>query len=1008
MNVHYSKIFFCLWLTALCIVGNTKIQAQCSNWSISAQLTAAASCASNGAFSVTLHGIDVANLSNIQYGIPIAANGFSLPLNTSPNFTSIPPGVYQVSVVANCGSTIVGRNTTITIPGTYVVPTIFRTSTRSSLSCGATGKLSIGVNNGVLPFTYTITSHPIAYAGATSISSNSNYFTFDKLPAGAYAIQVVDACSSGTIPKTDTVLSVNPTTANYIFNGVQSKGCDTLIVNAPLVDENISGWSGYSSDTSFKWSMQISGGIASSTPFVSLGNSSMSIKLPSSQSIKSCYGKTITYIIQPPCGVSKTITSTIPYPVLGSTIKQHCNIDFSTEFSLFYPLVCVPISYTMTNTATSQSYGPFISNTKTLTTPNLPLGNYTVSFTTGDGYTSTRTISTSNVSGNPYSVRVINGASGLNNYVDGFQFQTSNAGIGGNRKVELFSGPAGYSFQDYWYGGSQYFFDRNGFPTPSSVKFPPGNYVWKITDDCGIYYLNVSVSNSDLYQFTVGTPAQRLTCQGLWITPTGTASSAGSSQPLGFSLLLNGRRMITVISGAFVWPVYPLGTPILLTQPGIYTIVPTSTSTANFIAHVYNPGGFALGYPNIYTSSYTFSYTQKPLGIDVNQTQGFLCNGAIAGTAQVAVKGQDGTPFYTPKIHYHYSLALAGNGVSGPFIATNDSGFFSGFSGNAGAFYDVKVEDTCGAFVVQRIKILDLNNSRLISSSSYVACAGTDVLLSAIFLPNATYSWTGPNGFSSSLRQPTITNVNGSKIGIYRVLITTPKCGTPVADSTTLTMNPNPPKPIISYQCSPEPITLSITNPGSGILYQWDYGYPYLDFSGIVYSHGVLEPSDTLFTKYIYNAGSYTAVATDTLTGCTTKSDSLVFNTDPTDTLRASIYAPHLQLCTGDTTTLVAGGYGSALNMKFQWLRNGNLIIGATSGNLVVSTAGSYQVILDGGPCKMDTSAIVIVSIISPPTASISASSLSICAGDTSVLQTNTGTGFSYTWQQNGSTIPNA
>ncbi|MEO6830669.1 MAG: gliding motility-associated C-terminal domain-containing protein, partial [Chitinophagaceae bacterium] len=223
-----------------------------------------------------------------------------------------------------------------------------------------------------------------------------------------------------------------------------------------------------------------------------------------------------------------------------------------------------------------------------------------------------------------------------------------------------------------------------------------------------------------------------------------------------------------------------------------------------------------------------------------------------------------------------------------------------------------------------------------------------------------------------------------------------------------LTMNPNPPKPIISYQCSPKPITISITNPSAGIMYEWDYGYPYFIASGLIYLHDPLQPSDKLFSFYAENAGVYAAVATDTITGCTTKSDSLLFNAEPLDSFKASIYAPHLQLCTGDTTTLVASGYGSALNIKFQWLRNGSLIAGDTAGNLVVSTAGNYQVILDGGPCKLDTSAIAIVSIISPPTASISASSLSICAGDTSVLQTNTGTGFSYTWQQNGSTIPNA
>ena len=62
---------------------------QCIAWSATAQLTAAATCAANGSFTVTLLGPDAANLTNIRYGIPISPNGFSVPLNGSPNFSGI-------------------------------------------------------------------------------------------------------------------------------------------------------------------------------------------------------------------------------------------------------------------------------------------------------------------------------------------------------------------------------------------------------------------------------------------------------------------------------------------------------------------------------------------------------------------------------------------------------------------------------------------------------------------------------------------------------------------------------------------------------------------------------------------------------------------------------------------------------------------------------------------------------------------------------------------------------
>src|SRR5690606_24710425 len=113
-----------------------------------------------------------------------------------------------------------------------------------------------------------------------------------------------------------------------------------------------------------------------------------------------------------------------------------------------------------------------------------------------------------------------------------------------------------------------------------------------------------------------------------------------------------------------------------------------------------------------------------------------------------------------------------GNGASGPYIASNSSGTFSGFGGNANDEYDVKVEDSCGAFAVQRLKILDLAVTHLISASNYVACSSSTVQLSALFIPGATYSWTGPNSFSSTLREPVIAAVGAANVGVYRVAIT--------------------------------------------------------------------------------------------------------------------------------------------------------------------------------------------------------------------------------------------
>src|SRR4051812_5206168 len=76
--------------------------AQCANWTISPQLITSSLCGANGSFSVVVSGADAANLSNLQFGIPLNANGFSVPLNNSASFSSIPSGTYTVSCIATC------------------------------------------------------------------------------------------------------------------------------------------------------------------------------------------------------------------------------------------------------------------------------------------------------------------------------------------------------------------------------------------------------------------------------------------------------------------------------------------------------------------------------------------------------------------------------------------------------------------------------------------------------------------------------------------------------------------------------------------------------------------------------------------------------------------------------------------------------------------------------------------------------------------------------------------
>lgn len=967
-------------------------KAQCTDWKAQINFVNASTCFANGSFGAGVSGPDAGNLSNIMYGIPVAGNSYAVPLNTSSLFTNVPPGSYTVSAVAACNGTYVGRNTTVSIASSYAAPVLNLNLQRASINCGAYGTIGVDIQNGRAPFQIKITSAPSAYLGPINFTAPNASYAIGNLPVGSYTIQVTDACASGTAPQTITVNSLSLTSIPLEFPLPLNNTCNSIIIPKPYI-LNAAGWFGYYADPSFRMSVQVSGGVVNASTTVPMDAGVFTLPLLPGKTIKDCYGKTITYTITPPCGSPIVMTRTIPYPTISHNISQTCS-TFVAYISIA-GISCKPFNYTITDLNTSFVYGPYTNPTAFISSPTLPYGSYRLNYTTADGYSNSYNFSASPVSGTPYSVTVVNGSSGFTNYIEGFSFYTTASFS--SKIVELFSGPAGYSFQGAWTSNNNFRVYYNQTPTaPGTQRFPAGNYVWKVTDNCGTYYLPVTVGPQDLYQFAAGISQQKLTCQGLWIWPSGTATNNGQSRPWKFSLLLNGYTYPTPPNGQ--WPQYNAGDSVLLTQPGIYTILPSSNTYTYYFG---GPTG-AGSYPNPYSNTYAFTNTQVPVQPDMSQTQGFACAGGTSA-AQIYIKGMGGIPYKNPA-RYNYYLAQAGNGASGPYIASNSTGVFTSFGGIVNATYDVKIVDSCGAFSVQPLKILNLQTARLINTSKYILCNNDSIRLSAIYLPGATYSWTGPAGFTSALREPVLKNVTAANTGVYRVTITTTSCPQSVTDTTILYVAPNPPKPNISLDCGTMPVTITVTNPSAAYKYKWGIGR----FISNMYFY-IQQSSDYGYTKEVDWEGSFRALAIDTITGCSTASDSIMFADDPNIPLVASIYSPHLKICTGDTTILVAQGPASSLKaLSYQWFKNGAVIPGATGVSFITWQPGNYKVRIQTGPCSIDTSDEVTVTVVANPVASISAAKLDICSGETTPMQANTGAGYSYTWLVNGTSIPGA
>ncbi len=930
----------------------------------------------NGSFSIQLSGSDVANLSNIKYSIPLTPLGFSVQPNSSPDFANIPAGTYTVKVEAHCGTGTTSKNTTVTVGGAYIQPAMLASQWRGSLSCGKYGQMSLSLSGSSFPYTINILSHPAAYTGATVFTTTLNNKMLDSLPAGTYTLQMVDTCGTATPAQQVVINSLTPSSVPLDGGGISpdGNGCNKLRLFKPSVAlSNNPDWQGYyMADSLFRVAYSIDGG-ATISPFEEMDYNFFSIVLPPGKTYKDLYGKSYIMYIKPPCGPVFQDTGNFGTLNLQVSGAPNCNNGFTAGMNVYGSITCYPLTFTLKNNSTNVTYGPYTSNGGGVNTPLLPYGSYTVSYATADGYTGMSGLSPNAPGANPYSIIYDTESYGLDNYISRFVVFYP-GGIPAGSTIQLVSGPPGYAYQGTMMGGSSFFiygYANQAPATSSNAYFKPGTYVWQITDQCGTYTVTTQVPQTDVYHYTMNLGNRVQTCNGLKVYPAGGCIYKGNNVPVFFK----------VLSGppGYSSNVVPAGSPFTLSVKGTYVIGISASPT--------NVNSYG-SYPNAYQVTDTIVYNHEPLTVDVNKTQGFLCIGASAGQGQIGIKGTGGAPYKFPSPHYNYYLAAPGNGVSGPYLSSNTTGYFAGMGMNANDLFDLKIEDSCGAFVTQQVKILDLSTAQLAAVSSPDICEGETLSLFALPLPAATYSWTGPNGFTSNQQNPVIGNVGMAAAGQYTVTITTVYCSVPASSSVDVVVHPAPAKAVVSITCTDTSAILSATGvPGAG--YQW-------------YKNGSALAGETGTVYTVKQPGVYLLHTIFPATGCYTASDTVEFSAPPGVADTPSVSGATI-LCAHDTALLKAHTKYPAVS--YQWYRDGVLIPNATDSILFTPQPGKFMVKTSTGPCSEVVSQAVVLEKKVPPAVIRAVGDTVVCEGEEVVLFGNSGNGFSYTWRADGDTV---
>lgn len=271
-----------------------------------------------------------------------------------------------------------------------------------------------------------------------------------------------------------------------------------------------------------------------------------------------------------------------------------------------------------------------------------------------------------------------------------------------------------------------------------------------------------------------------------------------------------------------------------------------------------------------------------------------------------------------------------------------------------------------------------------IATSNSPVCEGGTINLSASNEPGGTYSWSGPDLFNSTVREPTIPNATTDNAGTYDVTVTVNTCTSPIGQVTVnikptpAALNPTSNSPV----CEGDTIRL-MSDLVANVNYSWS--------GPDNFSSSAQNP--TRNNALPAHAGDYTVFGT--LDGCVGPSatTNVVISSRPA----APTSTSNSPICEGEDLQLTAtGGPG----VTWEWTGpNGftSTLQNPVIPNVTTAEAGNYTVVAINGGCRSIpvSTGVNVRTTPNPPTAS---SNSPVCEGQNINLNATTVTGATYTW----------
>lgn len=442
----------------------------------------------------------------------------------------------------------------------------------------------------------------------------------------------------------------------------------------------------------------------------------------------------------------------------------------------------------------------------------------------------------------------------------------------------------------------------------------------------------------------------------------------------------------------------------------------TQIAGANYGAQVDGPAGkyVSIGYQSgraPVNNSFAADIIFRPdlasfTGFNTIYTNDLLQVYAAATTITVALSTTTGTYYINAAnanptaVSVHLSIVV--DGRSNKFRLYQDASLLAeaGFAGNLMQPYGVtylgkdygatpglkgvvdQLIETNAPLQLAELSFIHDQGLQPVATSNSPVNPAQDLELTAPYFVNATYHWTGPNGFTSSLQNPIVNSVTTANAGLYELVIKDQQCAATIV-STTVVVNVLVPTitsflPLAAAQG--QTVTISGTN---------FTAVNAVKFGGVdATSFNVV---NTTTITAVVASGASGDVSVVTAGGTATRSGFTFCNVAAPS---VSASGP-LTFCQGSSVTLTASGSVGG----YLWST------GETTASITVTTTGNYTVQAVNGPCLSVASATSGVVVSQPPLAPVVTvnGSLPLCNGSTVTLEAPTG--FStYLWSNNATT----